>query len=371
MKRGTLAVTMLWCVAVLAVAGCGKGEKAPQATAPPRVTGVTMMTVAAESAPNFLEVVGTVRARNGATIAARIPGTVSSLHVREGERVGKGKLLLTIDAAESTAGAAGAAALVEEAKRGMDEAVARKRLADATFERYQRLFKEEAVTKQEFETRLMEKDVASQGVARAEARLAQAREGARAATAVAGYTRITAPLSGIVTSRKAELGMTVFPGTPLVTVEEEGSYRLELDAPESLMGKVHPGGSVRVTIEGMAATEGRIAEVVPSVDPASRTFTVKVDLKGKGVRSGMYGRAQLPVGTVQGMFVPKGAVVERGSLTSVWAVDRENTARLRLVKTGRAVGERVEILAGLSPGERVVTAGGEKIVDGAKIELKP
>ncbi|HEY6838187.1 MAG TPA: efflux RND transporter periplasmic adaptor subunit, partial [Geobacteraceae bacterium] len=209
---------------------------------------------------------------------------------------------------------------------------------------------------------------AAQGVARAEARLSQVREGAKAAATVAGYTRITAPLSGIVTSKKAEFGMTVFPGMPLVTVEEEGSYRLELDAPESLVGKVRPGESARIMIEGMPPGEGRITEVVPSVDPSSRTFTVKVDLKGKGFRSGMYGRAQVPVGTVQGLFVPKGAVMERGSLTSVWAVDKENVARLRLVKTGRSVGDRVEILAGLSPGERIVTAGGEKVSDGAKIE---
>ena len=132
-------------------------------------------------------------------------------------------------------------AAVTEAERGVEEAAARKSLAEATFARYQKLYAEQAVTRQEFEGRQMERDVAVHGLARARRALGQSREAARAAGTTAGYTRITAPFSGIVTVKNADVGMTVFPGTPLITVEEEGHYRLEIAAPESLAGKVQPG----------------------------------------------------------------------------------------------------------------------------------
>jgi RND family efflux transporter MFP subunit len=165
--------------------------------------------------------------------------------------------------------------------------------------------------------------------------------------------------------------MTVFPGTPLMTVEEEGNYRLEVAAPEALLGRVKSGAPLRVSIDGGGEMAGRVAEVVPTIDPASRTFIVKVDIAARGLRSGMYGRASFPVGERQALLVPKGAVVERGALTSVWVVDSRNVARMRLVKRGRATGDRAEILAGLSAGEKVVTAGVEKVVDGAQIEQIP
>jgi RND family efflux transporter MFP subunit len=369
MKRKVLAQAALGGAILAALSGCGRKEAASERPVPARVTGVGIVTTAQESVADTLEVVGTVRARNEAQVAARIAGTVSSLKVREGDRVGRGQLLLTIAATEGSAGAAGAAALVDEASRGVEEAAARKRLVDATFDRYERLYKDEAVTRQEYDTRLMEREVAAQGVARAEARLRQVREEARAATAVAGYTRVTAPLGGIVTSRKAELGMTVFPGTPLVTVEEEGNYRLELNVPESHLPRVRVGSRIEVAVEGVdGAREGRVAEVTPAVDPASRTFVVKVDLAGKGVRSGMYGHARFPVGSQPGLLVPRQAVLERGSLTYVWAVGPDSTARMRLVKTGRTVGERVEVLSGLSAGERVVASGVERVTDGARVE---
>ena len=253
--------------------------------------------------------------------------------------------------------------------QSVDEARARKRLADATFERYRNLFQEQAVTRQEYEGKEMEKEVAGQGAARAEARLVLARENARAAGTVAGYTRISAPLSGLVASKSVDAGMTVFPGMQLMTVEEEGHYRLEVSAPESLLGKVQVGQALNVQIDGVTGDMGgRVAEVVPAVDPASRTFIVKVDISGKGLRSGIYGRALFPVGERKGLLVPKMAIVERGALTSVWVADKENIARMRLVKTGREVHERVEVLSGLSAGERVVIGGVEKVGEGAKFQ---
>jgi RND family efflux transporter MFP subunit len=342
-------------VAALIIAsafGCGKKSVEPAAQrAPVVVQGVTVATVSSEPIADLQEAVGTVKAKNSALLSARMSGSVNRVYVREGERVGRGELLAGIEAAES----------------GLEEARSRQRLANATFDRYRRLYSDQAVTRQEFEERRSQQEVAAEGVARAQARLSQARQSSKAAAAVAGYGKVASPISGVVLAKQVEAGQTVFPGSPLFTIEGEGGYRLEVAAPEALLGKIKPGDRVGVSVEGAPAS-GRVVEVVPTVDPASRTFTVKINLLGKALRSGAYGKASFPVGSRKGVAVPASAIVERGALTSLWVVSPEGIARLRLVKLGGAVGERVEVLAGLNPGERIVTAGMEKVSDGAKVQ---
>jgi RND family efflux transporter MFP subunit len=170
-----------------------------------------------------------------------------------------------------------------------------------------------------------------------------------------------------VVAKQVEAGQTVFPGTPLVKVEGEDGFRLEVAAAEALLGRVKLGDQIGIAVPGAPMT-GLISEIVPMVDPVSRTFTVKVDLPAKGLRSGTYGKALFRVGSRQGIAVPAAAVVERGALTSVWTVTREGIARLRLVKLGAVMGDRIEVLSGLSAGELIVTAGAEKVTDGAKVQ---
>ena len=372
MKR-TLRAALSLSLAALLAGGCSNSKGGPRETTrqeQPVLKGVTVTGVASSAIPETLEVVGTVRARTSAAVLARIPGTVSLLNVREGDRVKKGELLGRIDATESLAGAAQARAAIDEARQGVDEAVTRKKLADATYERYRKLFDEQALTRQEFDVKQAERDLAAQGVARAEARLKGLQESGRSADAQADYTRIVAPVSGVITAKPADLGATVFPGQPLFTIEDEGSYQLDLAIPESLGAEVKPGTPVRVTLDSPGASlAAKIAEVVPAADPASRTFTARVNLSGKGLKSGAFGRAVITTGHgAADILIPKQALFERGALTAVWAVDANRTARMRLVKPGRTLGNRVEILSGLSAGEKVVTGGGEKVSDGARIE---
>jgi RND family efflux transporter MFP subunit len=113
----------------------------------------------------------------------------------------------------------------------------------------------------------------------------------------------------------------------------------------------------------------RIAEIVPAADTASRTFIAKIALGQKGLKTGMFGRGAINLGTgANGMLVPRKAIVERGALTSVWLVDKGAIARMRLVKVGKTVGDRVEILSGLSDGERVVAGGVENVSEGSRVE---
>ena len=371
MRNYVLFVTTLLAVA-LSAAGCSKKHEAVKAENAPVavVKGVSLETVKIVAVPELLDVVGSVRARTSAVVSTRIPGSINVLRVREGDRVRKGQLLVQLDAQENQATAAVATAAIDEARRGVDEAMSRKKLADTTFDRFQNLFKEQAVSRQEFDVKQTEKDVAAQGVARAESRLKQAKGGAKAATTMSDYTRITAPISGIIVSKQADLGATVFPGQPLMTIEDDGSYQLELALPESVANKVKPGSPLQVTLDAVGSSfAARIAEIVPTADPASRTFLAKIALNQKGLKSGMFGRGAITLGTtVNGITVPKKAVIERGALTMLWALDKDNIARMRIVKAGRESGERLEILSGLSEGDRVVVTGAEKVTEGARVE---
>ncbi|MDK9717444.1 MAG: efflux RND transporter periplasmic adaptor subunit [Trichlorobacter sp.] len=181
---------------------------------------------------------------------------------------------------------------------------------------------------------------------------------------------MVAPISGVIVAKQADLGSTVFPGQPLMTIDDEGSYQLELSIPESQVRAVHAGTAVQVQIDAIGTSVvARVSEVVPTSDPASRTYIAKVTVPQKGIRSGMFGRGSIALGsTVKGVRIPRTAVFERGALTAVWAVGADEIVRMRLVKTGRLQGDSLEILSGLADGDRIVTAGMEKAIDGARLQ---
>jgi RND family efflux transporter MFP subunit len=356
---------------MVALAGCNSEKKeAGKPAVQTVVRGVTLETAASSALSETLEVSGTVKARTSAVVSARIPGSIAELRVREGDRVRKGQLLARLDAMENAASAGAAVAGIDEARQGLEEAASRKRLADVTFDRYHNLYSEQAVTRQEFDIKKSEQELAARGVDRAKARLQQAREGSRAAATMAGYTRISAPIAGVIISKPADLGTSVFPGQPILTIEDQGNYMLELAVPESISPAVKPGTTVRVSLDSPEISfDTKISEVVPSADPASRTFIAKIALNLKGLRSGMFGRGAISLGnSVNSLMVPKKAVVERGALTFVWVVEKDGITRMRLVKPGRTAADRVEILSGLSNGERLVVNGLEKIHEGSRVE---
>lgn len=358
-------------VSILLLAGCGKKEHGPtQNRVATIVKGAAVETVKTEALEESFEAAGTVRSKTTAIVSTRIPGVITVMSAREGTRVKKGEILARLEARENQANASFAEGGVVDARRALDESKARKNLADIQFERYQKLFNSDVVSRQEFEIKGTEKELALQGVARAEARLKQAQEQSTGAGAIADYTKISAPISGIISSRQADLGATVFPGQPLFTIEDESGYQLELAIPESLSIKVKPGTVSQVTLDAAGpAFSAKIAEIVPSADPLSRTFTAKVPLNRQGVKSGMFGRAAVSLGSsVSAITLPRKAVLERGALTSIWVLDKDNLAAMRIIRVGKTAGDRIEILSGLSAGERVVTDSLEKLSEGAKVE---
>jgi multidrug efflux pump subunit AcrA (membrane-fusion protein) len=381
--------------------GC-RGEREVEAPkAAPVTRGVRVEAAAPTPVRDTVEAVGTVRSKTQTVIASKVQGYVREVRVREGDLVGAGDLLVTVEDREFRAQAERDQAGVREAESGLDEvqrmldeahaalrsAEADHEYAAATAARYRRLMDQGLIAAQDQEqTEARRKSTAAaveQGRARIlslkareeqmRQRIVHAQAQLRTSEVTLSDTRIATPATGVVVSRRVEPGNLAVPGQPLLILDDPRRYRLEVEVGESAMGLVRLGQSVPVTLDSIGrALDGRVVEIVPAADPGSRSVTVKLELPVlPGLRSGLFGRASFPAAERLVLLVPGAALVERGQLTAIYVVDGQSVARLRLVTAGPRRGDRVEILSGLSPGERIVTQGTERVVDGTRVETVP
>jgi len=371
------------------MAGCGeKGKHAPDSAERPLVRGVEVVEAGGGSRERFIEAVGTIRAETIAAVAAQVMGRITSLPVAEGSRVEKGALLATIDDTQVRAQLAAAGAMVTEAEAGLMEAEgaiaqaeASKSLAEKTYERFRVLHEEKVVTPQEFDEVEVKRTVAVKDYERAldkraqvTAKITQAKAQEDGARAMLSYARVTAPFPGVVTGKMADVGSMAAPGVPILVLEDTRRYRIEASVPESYLGALKVGSRVRVILGVPPGEEipGTISEVVPQVDPQSRTFTAKVDLPagGQRYRTGMYGRVLFPAGKEDLLVVPQKAILRVGGYDALYTVTADNVARLVMVTTGKAFGDEVEILSGIEPGTRVAISPLDRLSDGVRVEVR-
>jgi len=384
----------------LVAASCGRREEAATERAPSLVRA-RVEKVAMTPVEEVYEAVGTVRSRTTSVLSAKIMGHVLAVFVREGDRVRPGQVLVQIDDREVQAQLRKAEAGWREAENAREEverairaaesareaARAHAELAAATFRRYEALLERRSVSAQEFDEVRARYRAATAEVERAEevlrslrakreqvvAKVEQARADLEAARVALGHTRVTAPMAGIVTAKSVEVGMLATPGAPLLTIEDDAHYRLEASVPESRIATVRVGDAVIVEIEASGATAllGRVAEIVPAADPMSRSYTVKIDLpteKATLLRSGLYGKARFRIGQRRALTIPRVALLERGQLTGVYVVEESGIARFRLLTLGKAFGDRVEVLSGLTEGERIVVEHPQAVRDGDRVQ---
>jgi RND family efflux transporter MFP subunit len=210
---------------------------------------------------------------------------------------------------------------------------------------------------------------AEAGVKRAEEALAATKAGIQQARAVVKestiameYSRILAPEAGVVLKRFVEPGDLALPGKPLVALRTSGALRLEAYVREGLITRVTPGISLDVEIDTLERiVDATVEEIVPYADPDSRTFLVKAAMAAvEGLYPGMFGKLRVPVGRQRIVIVPAVTVRRVGQLELLHVQDGSDW-QARYVKTGRRLGDRMEVLSGLEGGE---TIGWEVIDNG-------
>jgi len=203
-------------------------------------------------------------------------------------------------------------------------------------------------------------------------RVAQARSQAEAANAMLSRTKVTAPFAGVITEKKGDAGSMAVPGVPLLVLEDARRYRLEAAVPETHLSRLSVGSKVQVVLDAAPdrPMPAVLNEIVPAVDPESRTFLVKADVSAPGLRTGMYGRLRFPAGKGTVLAIPRNAVFRTGGFDGAFVITPDNVARLVMVKTGQPVGDRIEILSGIDPGSRVAVSPLDRLADGVKVEVR-
>jgi RND family efflux transporter MFP subunit len=340
-----LEVPVLFLSAVLMAslwAGCGKS---PKSSGPPALpaAAVRLQTVESRQRAATEEVVGTVRARLRSVIEAKVSGKIDKMLVVPGQNVKVGELLVELDAREIQA--------------RVDQARAVRQQAEADLKRMSSLWEQKILSQSEYDSAQSKFRVADGSALEAETLL--------------GYTKVTAPFGGIITRKHADVGDLASPGKPLLELEDASTLRLEADVPEAVVDRIKLGDKLPVRITALESDrEGVVSEIAPAADPNSRTFLVKLDLPSTpGLRAGQFGRVAMPVGMTSALRVPASAVVQRGQMELVFVADN-GRAQLRLVKTGKHVGNEVEIVSGLSPGEAVIVEGAGQLQDGQSLSIK-
>lgn len=364
------AKLLLAGAAALVLAGCG-GEK--QGAAAPESGGRVVVAEAAErEVPEYVEAVGTVRATQLAQMAAQVMANITRVHVKEGDRVRRGQVLVSLDAAAAAAGYQRASSGASGAEQERLAAEADYALAQSTYERYRGLQAKNSVSPQEMDEVEARYRAAAARRERAQAGVAEARAAASQARTMLGYSQLRAPFDGVVTARFADEGTLAAPGAPLVVVEDLSAFRLEISVDEADVAALGAGASVPVVIEALGndTITAKVARIVPAADPGSRTFLVKLDLpRDARLRSGLYGRARLARGTRKAVLVPADALLARGQVQAVYVVGTDEVATLRYVTAGGRFDDDVEVLSGVSAGERVVRDPQQRELAGRRVEV--
>jgi RND family efflux transporter MFP subunit len=329
-----------WCTVLALLVGCS-GEPPPRPASEKASARVRVVQVERSSRPVITEVVGTVRAVRSATLAPLISGMVAEIRVGLGSSVRAGEILVRLSAREIEARLEQSRAVAALAKRDRDRATTLK--------------EQGAMSSAQYDTAMSQWNVA------------QARE-AEAST-LAERMVLRAPFAGVVTAKLANVGDTAMPGQALLVVEAPSALRFEARVPEAAADRLSVGATVPVRLDGLDQDlQGRVAEIQPAADDATRTRLVKVDLpEVAGLRSGRFGRLLVATSDSQTVTIPAEALVRHGQLETVFVVD-SGTARLRLVRAGRERDGSLEVVSGLSGNEKVALPGAVELVDGQRVE---
>ena len=356
LKTGT-RLTALFAISALLLAVAGCGDEAETASASGKDVRATVGQASRTTVPNVVTATGAIEAGTTVMVSTRMMGWVRDVHVTEGQQVAKGDLLVSIDDTDLRAKQAQAEAGIAEAKAVLAN-------AEQMAKRFENLYADKSVSKQQLDDVLTGRDRARAGVRMAQAGLAEVK-------VHLSYLDIVSPVDGLVTRTAIEAGNMANPGMPLVYVETEGDMKVVAHLGEKDIASVAVGTLVDVDITSLADARFTVpvARINQAATPGSRTYDIEADLDASDPRlmSGMFARVTVPVGTREAVLVPAVAIHARGQLTGVWTVDDAGIAHLRWVRLGRPQGEHVEVLAGLDGGETVVLASEQPLAEGDRV----
>ena len=288
---------------------------------------------------------GVVQAVRQTAIAAQVSGAVVALDVKAGDLVKAGQVLLRLDARSAEHAAAASAAQVRAAQAAQEAAT-------HDYERQKKLYEKRYISQAAL-------DRAEEQYKTSTAQAAAQMATAMAARTESGFYTVRAPYSGIVSDVPVVLGDMAMPGRPLLSLYDPRAMRVSVAVPQSVASRLDGPGAAQIDLPDVASNRIKpvAAQLLPAVDAATHTQELRLDLPAhlSPIRPGTFVRVWLSASAASEtrLSVPASAVVRRAELAAVYVVPDDGRPLLRQVRLGPAAGDRVEVLSGLSAGERV------------------
>lgn len=340
--------------------GCSQG---PGNTAAGQGQVVTAKVTTLKLSPLTIHAVvpGTVISAERIEVSSRLTGYVHELNVHEGETVTKDQLLLKVDPA-------GVKARIRQAQGELAKAKAALADARANYKRYQDLYRHQATTGQRYQAIQTRYQVAMGSYRAAEAALASVRTQLK-------YAEVHAPFTGLIVSKLVDNGQLATPGTPLLILEDPNHLQVRMQVNEQVFAHLKLGQQIPVRFTGPGfkthTVTGSIERLVAAANPVTHTHLVKIGLPAKsGVSSGEYGLVSIPVGTQQGIVVPKQAIHDRAGLMGAFVVDAKGRAQFRMVTLGGQLPHGQVVLSGLFAGDRLIVSAQQPLINGMRIRAQ-
>ena len=344
------------------IISCGSDEKKSVAD---NSSAISVKVSQVESGGNnpFLSVSGKIKAVNSADLSTRMMGYVDKVHVNVGDIVRKGQLLVSINNSDLQA-------KIAQVNAGITEATVAFNNAQKDYIRFKNLLADNSASQKEM-------DDMTANFEMAKARLEAAKQMKNEVNAQLTYSNISAPFSGIVTSKNVEAGNMANPGVPLISIEAPGNFEVMALVPETEISEIKDGSSVDVLVTSInKILKGNVAEVSSSSKNTGGQYLVKINLDktDASILSGMFATVQFPIAknTIASnmVLIPTEVIVSQGQLSGVYTVSLSNTAMLRWLRLGRTFGDQIEVLSGLHADEVYIVSAEGKLFNGAKISIQ-
>jgi RND family efflux transporter MFP subunit len=346
----TLLLSALALAGAAWLAGAPLAARAAPAAERPALPSITVQAAGRGQATAFDGVVEAVRQT---AVAAQVMGAVVELKVKAGDRVQAGQVLLRLDARAAEQGAAASNAQVVAARAALE-------VANKDFQRQQKLFADRFISQAAL-------DRAEAEFKATQAQLNAQIAGAGAARTQSGFYVVTAPYAGVVAEVPVVLGDMAAPGRVLVSLYDPAALRVSAAVPQSaLAGQASP--ALKLELPGLPAARQWLqparVQVLPVADAATHSVTVRADLPAgtdaAALPPGSFARLWLQAAVAGSdaaapISIPASAVVRRAEMTGVYVLSAQGQPLLRQVRLGRSDGQQVQVLTGLSAGERLVT----------------
>ncbi|APZ45350.1 efflux transporter periplasmic adaptor subunit [Polaribacter reichenbachii] len=359
MKKYIYIITLL--SASIFITSCGSEDKKAGTDNSPAIK-VVVNKIKANSNNPFLSVSGKIQATNSADLSTRIMGFVTKVHVNVGDKVRKGQLLVSINNTDLQAKKAQVNAGITQAQTAFTN-------AEKNYNRFKNLMASNSISQKEMDDMTANYQMAKAG-------LESAKQMKNEINAQFTYSNITAPFSGVITSKNIEEGDMANPGMPLISLETPNNFEVIAMVPETEISQIKKGTNVNVLVKAIGKTvQGKVSEVSSSAKNTGGQFLVKITLAktDDSILSGMFATVQFPLERKSAssmVLIPTEALVKNGQLSGVYTVSTSNTALLRWLRLGRTYGDKVEVLSGLNADEAYIFSAEGKLYNGAKVSIQ-